>query len=258
MPFTIDSTTYDKAKHHPVGFGVRHARPTSIVIHSTNNKNKNTFFTAEAKFLFEAANVSAHFLVSKTGRIVQFLDPLTKEAWHAGGQQENGTWTAKPDFANPRSIGIELHHSVGDGPYPDEQIAALTWLVRDLMVRFQIPRSLIDTHRAIALPARRKTDPNDWSDLDFYRWRATLDIQPAPPAAPPTPDWEALWGPIASPDQTTWEWDLPRVWKTHHARLGKCIAAMLGGDGLIVQCFEGGDIRGRIQGDTTTYEVCFK
>lgn len=173
----IDTSTYDKAKTYPAGqgYGRRATAPTSVVIHSTNNKNPNTFFTAEAKFLFESPNVSAHYLVGKAGQIAQFLNPGTKEAWHAGGQQQSGAWTAKPDFSNPRSIGIELHHSIGDPPYPEPQIAALTWLVRELMLKFQIPLSLIDTHRAIALPKGRKVDPSDWTDASFYRWRAQLE-----------------------------------------------------------------------------------
>lgn len=189
MPFSIDTAAYDKAKEYPSGhgYGLRDGAPTSAVIHSTNNRNKDTPFASEAKFLFTAANVSSHFLVGKDGRIVQFLDPARYEAWHAGGRQKNGTWTAKPDFANPRSIGIELHHSVGDGAYPTAQIDALTWLVRELMARFHIPPTLIDTHRAIALPARRKSDPNDWPDLAFYRWRAQLDATPPAPAPPETP-----------------------------------------------------------------------
>lgn len=79
-----------------------------------------------------------------------------------------------PAFANPRSIGIEAHHSVGDGPWPVAQEDALTWLVRSLMDTFTIPPSLVDTHRAIALPHGRKEDPNDWSDASFYAWRASL------------------------------------------------------------------------------------
>jgi hypothetical protein len=256
MPFSIDTTAYDKARHHPVGFSRRASAPTSIVIHSTNNKIKNTPFANEANYLFTATKVSSHYLIGKEGRIVQFLDPRQYEAWHAGGQQEGGTWTAKPDFANPRSVGIELHHSVGDGPYPAAQIEALTWLVRELMARFRIPIALIDTHRAIALPARRKTDPNDWTDLDFYRWRAALDIQTPTPV--PADPWPARWGTIALPDQTTWNWAIPAIWKQHHARLGKCLSPALYGDGFVVQLFEGGDVRGRNADTTPIYEVCFR
>ena len=177
MPFSIDTASYPKAKTFPPGHGyqLRTGSPTSIVIHSTSNpREKNTPFASEAIFLYRAANVSAHYLIAKDGRIVQFLDPAGWMAWHAGGKQAGGSWTAKPEYANPASIGIELHHSVGDPPYPHLQIDALTWLVRDLMGMFRIGTSLIDTHRAIALPQGRKSDPSDWDDPSFYAWRAAL------------------------------------------------------------------------------------
>lgn len=185
MAFSIDQTPYDKATHYPVGhgYGIRPRAPTSLVIHSTNNPHKDTTLASEAKFLFESAAVSADFLIGKAGEIIQFLDSARFAAWHAGGRQDDGIWTAKAEFANPRSIGVELHHSIGDPPYPAAQIDALTWLTRTLMRRFSIPISLIDTHRAIALPARRKSDPNDWSDADFYAWRGAL-VVPVPPPDP--------------------------------------------------------------------------
>ena len=145
MALKIDSTTYDKAAHFPVnhGYSVRATPPTSLVIHSTNNSKKNTLFANEAKFLYESPDVSADFLVGKDGKIVQFLDSSRYQAWHAGGRQANGAWTAKPAFANARSIGIELHHSIGDGRYPVAQEDALTALTRMLMARFIIAISLL-------------------------------------------------------------------------------------------------------------------
>lgn len=169
----IDTTSYPKSLTYPTGHGfqLRGRLPISLVIHSTSNPNqKNTLFANEARFLYESSKVSAHFLIGKDGRIVQFLNPRTYQAWHAG--------EALVDFQNARSIGIELHHSVGDPPYPVQQEDALTWLVRFLMQQHGIPPSLIDTHRAIALPAGRKSDPSDWSDRDFYVWRAGLVSMP--------------------------------------------------------------------------------
>jgi N-acetylmuramoyl-L-alanine amidase CwlA len=173
MSFAIDSTSYPKAKTYPPrhGYQLRGTTPTSIVVHSTSNTRKNTAFAGEAKYLYESAAVSAHFLVGKDGKIVRFLEPAPWQAWHAG--------EAKSGFGNSRSIGIELHHSVGDAPYPQLQIDALTWLVKDLMGAFRIPTGMIETHRAIALPAGRKHDPHDWSDSSFYAWRTAL--VPSPP-----------------------------------------------------------------------------
>lgn len=166
-PYTIDRTTCVKALTYPLdhGYDKRTAgvRPSSIVVHSTNGK-RGSSFSAEARFLFESAAVSAHYLVGKRGEIVEFLNPRWR-AWHAG--------TAIPAFDNSHSIGVENHHAVGEA-WTDAQRSALTWLVQQLMGEWGIAAEQIETHRAIALPPGRKQDPSDWSDADFYAWRMTL------------------------------------------------------------------------------------
>ena len=176
MTFAIDRATYNKAIRYPQrhGYQLRGTTPSAIVIHSTSNRNKHTSFESEAKFLFESADVSAHYLVGKDGRIVEFLAPTQWQAWHAG--------ECLPAFANPRSIGIELHISVGEIPQ-QQQYAALAWLVRGLVAQFGIGEQQIDTHRAIALPKGRKSDPAGWGDSDFYAWRWSL-FNLTPPAPP--------------------------------------------------------------------------
>jgi hypothetical protein len=174
----IDSKTYDKHAKHAVGFGyeARNSAPTSLIVHSTSNPNvQNTAFTAEARFLLNSPLVSAHFLVSKTGKIVQFLDPLKWAAWHAGN--------CKPAFVNQRSIGIELHHSVGDAPYPKLQMDALGALMIALGAQFNIPFGMMETHGQVALPGpyKRKTDPSDMSHPAFLAWRDQLVAAPPPP-----------------------------------------------------------------------------
>jgi len=179
MPdYVIDAKTYDKARSYAVGhgYGMRTAPPTTGVIHTTNNRTPNTAFAGECKYLFESADVSAHFLISKSGQIVQFLDPTVHVAWHAGGRQSSGVWTAMPAFANPASWGVELHVSVGEAPTHAQKDAA-AWLCRGLMAHFGMTLHLIETHRAIALPPGRKSDPEGWPDADFYAWRAAL-VQP--------------------------------------------------------------------------------
>lgn len=177
MPITLDKTTYNKAANYPQrhGYQLRGTKPSSIVVHSTSSSTRNTAFAAEAKFLYESADVSAHFLVGKDGAIVQFLEPAPWQAWHAGA--------ALDAWINARSIGIELHHSVGDPPYPAEQLVSLAWLLRDLMGAFTIPLSLIETHGRIAVPGpyKRKTDPSDWDYNAFITWRNALMTPPTPP-----------------------------------------------------------------------------
>lgn len=166
----MDTSTYDKAKKYKPGHGyeARVNAPTSIVVHSTSNPHvTNTPFTAEATFLLDAPLVSSHYLIGKDGAVVRFLDPRTWAAWHAGN--------ARPPWANARSIGVELHHSVGDPPYPDAQLDALAVLLRSLMGLFAIPLEMIETHGQIALPGPylRKTDPSDMSHEMFLTFRST-------------------------------------------------------------------------------------
>ena len=194
MPFTIDSTSYNKAAKYPVnhGYSLRPGACTSGVGHSTNNSQPNTAFSGEANFLYTSPDVSAHFLVGKDGRIVQFLDVAKYQAWHAGGKQANGTWTAQPEYANPVSFGIELHKSTPDPFYPQVQLDAFGWLLKQLSAQYHIPPTMIDTHGQIAIagPYIRKTDPDDWPHANFIAWRdALFAIDPLRartlPGAPP-------------------------------------------------------------------------
>lgn len=177
----MDTATYDKrAANHKIGHGyeARTAAPTSIVCHSTSNPNHtNTAFSAEATFLFKNKLASAHYLIGKDGATVRFLEPRPWAAWHAGNAQQA--------YVNQRSIGIELHHSVGDPPYPQAQLDALGRLLRALMATFSIPVTKVETHGQIAIagPYQRKTDPSDWPHADFIRWRnALLNSAPAVPS----------------------------------------------------------------------------
>lgn len=173
----MDTVTYDKAAKYAIGHGFEdRVKPvSSIVVHSTSSSIKNTQFTAEAKYLYTSALVSAHYLIGKDGSVVRFLDPKLYVAWHAGN--------ALPEYGNAKSAGIELHHSVGDAPYPLAQLAALSVLLRSLLALFAIPIEHIETHGQIALPGPyvRKTDPADWPHADFITWRNQLNT------APPTP-----------------------------------------------------------------------
>ncbi len=169
MP-TIDQVTYRKDAHLPVGVGwsMRPGgiKPTTIVIHTTSATAHDTTFDAEARYLYNSHEVSAHYLNGKSGQIAQFLSP-DLEAWHAG--------KAITAYLNMHSIGIENHVSVGE-QWTETQHDSLTWLVKRLMAQYGIAASQIETHRAIALPGPniRKHDPTSWDNASFYAWRATL------------------------------------------------------------------------------------
>jgi hypothetical protein len=175
----VDVSSFDKALKHNPGYGYepRKAAPSSIVVHSTSSSTRNTAFSAEATFLYNASLVSAHYLIGREGQIVRFLDPKVWAAWHAGAAQ--AAWS------NQKSIGIELHHSVGDDPYPKAQLLSLAALLKSLMALFTIPVEMIETHGQIALPGPydRKRDPSDLPYEAFLQFRSAL--APAPP--PPSP-----------------------------------------------------------------------
>lgn len=224
----------------------------AIIAHGTVGRDSRAYLSRGGELPDGSdRKVSIHVLIPKSGDPIYRYVPDSKGANHAGF----GTMPAPWSKVNPNrcTLGFELENlQNGFDPYPEPQLLAMGWQINEWR-RIHGPLPIF-RHTDID-PPPRKFDTKNLSVAQIEEWCNAALHHFAPPAGL---DWEALWGPIASPDQTTWEWDLPRIWKTHHTRLGKCIAGMLGGDDLIVQCFEGGDIRGRIKGDTTTYEVCFK
>jgi hypothetical protein len=227
----IDATNYLKTKY-PLRHGYDRrpsgVRPSAIVIHTTNNKRK-TPFASEAKFLYESPRVSSHFLVGKTevDGVVRFL-PDTFRAWHTG--------EAKKGWGNSETIGIEMHVSVGERP-TDWQLLALTELVRDLMREWNIPHDRIDTHREIALPAKRKSDPEGWNDESFYHWRYALML----PLPPPDP-WLA-WGTMYPLPVEQRQYGISTLWFQHRAILKEARSFPWypsGAQGIVIQVFQGG------------------
>lgn len=101
--------------------------------------------------------VSAHFLIRRSGEIVQFV-PCIKRAWHAGVSSWRGR-SACNDF----SLGVELEGS-DDMPFTDRQYAALVRLTRRLKRAYPIRD--ITGHADIA--PDRKTDPGPHFDWDRY------------------------------------------------------------------------------------------
>lgn len=104
--------------------------------------------------------VSAHFLVDRTGAVIQFVS-INERAWHAGVSFFYGR-----SRVNDFSIGIELE-GTDDLAYEQAQYAALATLLRDLLA--QNPALSIERicgHCDIA--TGRKTDPGtsfEWSRL---------------------------------------------------------------------------------------------
>jgi N-acetyl-anhydromuramyl-L-alanine amidase AmpD len=158
--------TYLKDRVHPPGrgYGLLRAGPIqSIIVHATHGRLGSSL-DAEARFLRDSREVSAHYLVGREGQLLRLLSDGWN-AWHAG--------RVKHPWGNDLSLGIELHAAVSD-PITAPQKQALALLLRHLMSKYQIPTALIQTHRFVALPAGCKSDPARWPQPDFERWRDTL------------------------------------------------------------------------------------
>ena len=119
-----------------------------------------------------ATEVSSHYLIGKDGAIYQLV-PDELRAHHAG----KSAWRGTADV-NDFSIGIELENrNDGHDPYPPAQLNALRELTSGLLTAYNLTPDAIDTHAAVALPAKRKSDPAGF-DLDAFR--ASLATPPAP------------------------------------------------------------------------------
>jgi N-acetylmuramoyl-L-alanine amidase len=124
-----------------------------------------------------SAQVSAHYLVDRSGVIVQLVDERAR-AWHAGESR----WGTVDDV-NSASIGVEVEND-GRQPYPSAQVAALLRLLADLRERHHLGPAAFIGHADVA-PAR-KADPGA-----LFPWRTLaangfgLWCDPPVPSAPP-------------------------------------------------------------------------
>jgi AmpD protein len=101
--------------------------------------------------------VSAHFLVRRDGRLLQFV-PCAQRAWHAGAS----AWRGR-ERCNDFSIGIELE-GTDALPYTRGQYRMLGRIIRALARRYPIED--VVGHSDVA--PGRKTDPGpafDWPRL---------------------------------------------------------------------------------------------
>lgn len=130
--------------------------PTLIVLHYTAMQSAKA---AIERLCDPQAEVSAHYLIAKTGQITRMV-PEEMRAWHAGV----GTWCGADDI-NSRSIGIELDNT-GSHPFSAPQMTALEGLLVGIMSRWTIPAAGVIGHSDMA--PGRKIDPGphfDWARL---------------------------------------------------------------------------------------------
>lgn len=109
-------------------------------------------------------NVSAHFLITRQGELLQFVS-CQKRAWHAGSSNFFGRAQCN-DF----SLGVELEGS-DFVPFEDAQYQTLAALTKALLAAY--PIQAVAGHADIA--PGRKTDPGPFFNWQRLQVEATLD-----------------------------------------------------------------------------------
>jgi N-acetylmuramoyl-L-alanine amidase len=131
-----------------VNFGIR--KPNFVILHHTA---QNSLDQTIKTFTLARTQVSAHYVVSRDGKVVQMLNDYLR-ANHAGV----GRWGNDTDL-NSSSIGIELDNN-GNEPWPEAQLKSLTALLGTLKKKYNIPTANFIAHSDIA--PRRKPDPSNF------------------------------------------------------------------------------------------------
>lgn len=123
-----------------------------VVLHHTAMASAQA---AIARLCDPSFEVSAHYVICKTGRITQLVSEGAR-AWHAGA----GEWAGQNDI-NSRSIGIELDND-GQGPFSPALMNSLVALLEPMLVAWDIPPENVIGHSDMA--PGRKLDPGPWFD----------------------------------------------------------------------------------------------
>ncbi len=108
----------------------------------------------------QGLKVSAHFVVHRDGRTVQYVS-CDRRAWHAGVSQWRGR-----DNCNDWSIGVELEGLEGQ-PFEAAQYRQLARLTRVLAARYPLAEAVGHQHIAPG----RKGDPGAGFDWRLLRRR---------------------------------------------------------------------------------------
>ena len=146
----------------------------SVIIHYTGMRSLQS---AVERLLSKKYEVSSHYLISRTGKIIQLVKD-NNIAWHAG----ISNWFKFKNLNN-NSIGIELEnkgHQYGYQAFPSKQIVQLIKILKILKRKFKIKNINITGHSDIA--PNRKIDPGEkfpWKKLyknDLAIWHS-LDEQ---------------------------------------------------------------------------------
>lgn len=172
---------------------------SAIVLHHGAGTRRSDILTLTSA----RSRVSSHYYVCRDGTIYQFV-PDTRVAWHAGKSALAGVGDV-----NAFSLGVETEHTTDPdaGPlhldWPAAQLASLRWLCQTKMREYGIPTSRVVSHRAVALPPGRKSDPAHpplGPEPAFRAWADALDDTALP--IPAQDDAYTVHSPLLAPITT--------------------------------------------------------
>lgn len=154
-----------------VNFGIR--KPNIVVIHHTAQTSLDQTIKT---FTLARTGVSAHYVVSRNGKVVQMVNDYLRSQ-HAG----LGKWGNDTDL-NSSSIGIELDNN-GSEAYSEAQLNSLLGLLATLKKKYNIPTANFIGHADLA--PKRKPDPNNFpwkvlADRGFGLWYDQVLKMPPP------------------------------------------------------------------------------
>ncbi|WP_172197180.1 N-acetylmuramoyl-L-alanine amidase [Niveibacterium sp. COAC-50] len=188
----------DEVRPSP-NYGAR--RVSLVVIHHTSN---GSALPALRTLTNPLSEVSAHYLITREGRIVQLVEE-GERAWHAGRSR----WGSINDV-NSASIGIELDND-GVEPYGEALMAALYRLLADLRARHQLTALAFVGHADVA--PGRKVDPSalfPWRDMAQRGFGLWCDAPYPEPAAgfDVALGLQAIGYDLGAPDAAAWSFGL--------------------------------------------------
>jgi hypothetical protein len=140
-----------------------------IVVHYTGS-GTSASGSARANCIYFSGgnrNASAHYFIDDA-HIFEYANPATYACWHVGDGK------GKYGITNANSVGIEVCNS--GGAFSAAEINRLTWLVKNLMNRFNVDAAHVVRHYDASrklCPAHYAQNQNAWNTLHAHITGAT-------------------------------------------------------------------------------------
>lgn len=153
--------------HSTPNISVRRGQPQAIILHHTGGREPGDL----AWLCNKLSGVSADFLIARNGNIYKLNPDITAYYTYHAGVSALDNLPRHNNSINISTIGIEMSHLPGE-LWPIAQVAACARLCRWLEDNNKVTQHKIVSHRAVALPAGRKMDPENfpWSRFSELFW----------------------------------------------------------------------------------------